>query len=100
MRAVITFINRFNVTGPTDEFETAFDATSAFFAAQPGFLNHRLLQHVDEPHLYVNIADWKDEESFRAALARPEFAAHRTTLRTLSNSDPNLYVPLLERVAR
>ncbi|MEU0370836.1 antibiotic biosynthesis monooxygenase family protein [Streptomyces sp. NPDC006283] len=97
---MITFINRFNVTGPAEEFEAAFDETSAFFAAQPGFLNHRLLQHVEEPHLYVNIADWKDEESFRAALARPEFAVHRTRLRTLSSSDPNLYVPLLERVAR
>jgi len=97
---VITFINRFHVTGPGDEFEAAFDATSAFFAEQDGFLSHRLLQHVDEPHLYVNIADWKDEETFRAALARPEFAAHRARLRTLSSSDPNLYVPLLERVAR
>ncbi|MFJ3102616.1 antibiotic biosynthesis monooxygenase family protein [Streptomyces sp. NPDC086835] len=97
---MITFINRFHVTGATEEFEAAFDATSAFFADRPGFLNHRLLQHVDEPHLYVNIADWKDEESFRAALAHPEFAAHRSRLRTLSSSDPNLYVPLLERVAR
>lgn len=97
---MITFINRFHVTGAAEEFEAAFDRTSAFFAAQPGFLGHRLLQHVDEPHLYVNIADWQDQDSFRAALARPEFTAHRTTLRTLSSSDPNLYVPLLERVAR
>ncbi|MFF3292005.1 antibiotic biosynthesis monooxygenase family protein [Streptomyces sp. NPDC003023] len=97
---MITFINRFHVTGETGAFEEAFDETSAFFAAQPGFVGHRLLQHVEEPHLYVNIADWQDQESFRAALARPEFGAHRARLRTLSSSDPNLYVPLLQRVAR
>ncbi|MER5466727.1 MULTISPECIES: antibiotic biosynthesis monooxygenase family protein [unclassified Streptomyces] len=97
---MITFINRFEVTGPADEFEKAFDATSAFFSAQPGFIAHRLLQHIQEPGRYVNVADWQDEESFRAALARPEFAAHRTALRALSSSDPNLYTPTLERVAR
>ncbi|MFE7842127.1 antibiotic biosynthesis monooxygenase family protein [Streptomyces sp. NPDC057474] len=97
---MITFINRFDVTGPAAEFEEAFDTTSAFFAAQPGFIRHRLLQHVDAPHLYVNIADWDDQDSFQKALSRPEFAAHRARLRALSSSDPNLYTPLLERVAR
>ncbi|MGW0737858.1 antibiotic biosynthesis monooxygenase family protein [Streptomyces sp. NPDC002851] len=97
---MITFINRFHVTGDAEEFEKVFDATSAYFAAQPGFIQHRLLRHLDEPHLYVNVAEWRDEESFRTALAQPEFAGHRAALRELSSSDPNLYTTLLERTAR
>ncbi|MGP4001265.1 antibiotic biosynthesis monooxygenase family protein [Streptomyces sp. 8N706] len=96
---MITFINRFDVTGSPAEFEQAFDRTSAFFAAQPGFLRHRLLHHVEESGRYVNVADWEDEQSFRRALEQPEFAAHRTALRALSSSEPGLYTPLLERVS-
>ncbi|MEV7562755.1 antibiotic biosynthesis monooxygenase family protein [Streptomyces sp. NPDC048331] len=97
---MITFINRFEVTGPREEFEEAFERTSAFFASQRGFIRHRLLHHVNDPEMYVNVADWVDEDAFRAALAQPEFIAHRTALRALSSSDPNLYTPMLERVAR
>ncbi|CAM5490756.1 hypothetical protein GCM10010329_68990 [Streptomyces spiroverticillatus] len=96
---MITFINRFTVTGPAEEFEQAFDETSAFFAAQPGFVRHRLMRHLQDPGAYVNVAEWQDEESFRTALDRPEFTAHRAALRALSTSDPNLYVPLYERSA-
>ncbi|MET8082269.1 antibiotic biosynthesis monooxygenase family protein [Streptomyces sp. NPDC005303] len=95
---VITLINRFEVTGSVEEFERVFDSTSEFFAAQPGFVRHRLLRHVDEPGRYVNVADWEDEPSFRRALQQPEFGAHRTALRALSNSEPNLYTPFPERV--
>ncbi|KIE23698.1 antibiotic biosynthesis monooxygenase [Streptomyces sp. MUSC 125] len=96
--SVITLINWFQLTGPAEEFERAFDSTSAFFAAQPGFVRHRLLRHLDRPGRYVNVADWEDERSFRQALRQPEFAAHRAALRALSDSDPELYTPLLERV--
>ncbi|MFJ9559402.1 antibiotic biosynthesis monooxygenase family protein [Streptomyces fuscichromogenes] len=94
---MITLINRFEVTGSVEEFERAFDSTSAFFAAQPGFVRHRLLRHLDRPGHYVNVADWEDEPSFRQALRQPEFAAHRAALRALSGSDPELYTLLLER---
>ncbi|GAA2259304.1 hypothetical protein GCM10010232_57500 [Streptomyces amakusaensis] len=95
---MITLINRFEVTGPVAEFERVFDRTSAFFAAQPGFIRHRLLRRTGEAGHYVNVADWEDEQSFRRALELPEFGSHRTALRALSSSDPNLYTPLLERV--
>ncbi|MER7847437.1 antibiotic biosynthesis monooxygenase family protein [Kitasatospora sp. NPDC096077] len=97
---MITFINRFTVTGPTEEFEQAFDKTSEFFTAQPGFVRHRLMRHTDDPNAYANLAEWEDEESFRKALQQPEFVAHRAALQALSTSDPNLYIPLYERVAR
>ncbi|MCS0602257.1 antibiotic biosynthesis monooxygenase [Streptomyces sp. LP11] len=96
---MITLINRFEVTGSTAEFERAFAATSAFFASRPGFVRHRLLRHLDRPGHYVNVADWEDETSFHQALRQKEFAAHRAALRALSDSDPELYTPLLERVS-
>ncbi|MER5294953.1 antibiotic biosynthesis monooxygenase family protein [Streptomyces pharetrae] len=96
---MITFINRFTVTGPTEQFEQAFDETSGFFTAQPGFIRHRLMRHTDDPRVYANLAEWQDEESFRKALRHPEFAAHRAALKALSTSDPHLYTPLYERSA-
>lgn len=94
---MITFVNRFEVTGPAEEFEEAFERTSAFFAARPGFLGHRLLRHLDGSGSYVNVADWADEESFRDALRQPEFTPHAAALRALSTGEPNLYRPVLER---
>ncbi|MEU8891660.1 antibiotic biosynthesis monooxygenase family protein [Streptomyces sp. NPDC048442] len=96
---MITFINRFTVTGPAAEFERVFDETSEFFAAQPGFLGHRLVRHTSDPAAYVNIADWQDDASFQQALRQPEFAPHRAALRELSTGEPNLYAAVSERVA-
>jgi quinol monooxygenase YgiN len=96
---VVTFINRFTVTGPAEEFERLFEDTSAFFRDRPGFLRHRLLRHTQQPGAYVNIAEWTDAAAFRAAVTHPDFAPHAAALRALSTSDPNLYAPVLEREA-
>ncbi|MEW1906408.1 MULTISPECIES: antibiotic biosynthesis monooxygenase family protein [unclassified Streptomyces] len=97
---MVTFVNRFTVTGPPEEFERLFEETSAFFVARPGFLTHRLVRHGDLPGHYVNVAEWEDEESFRAAVTDPAFAPHAAALRKLSTSEPNLYpVTVLERRA-
>ncbi|MEV6174990.1 antibiotic biosynthesis monooxygenase family protein [Streptomyces sp. NPDC051954] len=96
---MVTFINRFTVTGPAEEFERLFDDTSAFFRDRPGFLRHRLLRHTEQPGAYVNIAEWADAEAFRAAVTHPDFAPHAEALRALSTSEPNLYAPVLERKA-
>ncbi|GGN33649.1 antibiotic biosynthesis monooxygenase family protein [Streptomyces fuscichromogenes] len=96
---MITFVNRFEVHGSVEEFERAFDATSAFFTARPGFLGHRMLRHADQPGRYVNIADWESREHFEQALAHPEFGPHAKALRALAGSDPNVYTLVLERTA-
>ncbi|WP_438486737.1 antibiotic biosynthesis monooxygenase family protein [Streptomyces sp. S186] len=96
---MLTFINRFTVTGTAAEFERAFERTSAFFAAQPGFVRHRLLRHADDPKAYVNVAEWEDRASFRRALEQPGFAEHRDALRALATGEPHLYTTLLERTA-
>ncbi|MFF0885087.1 antibiotic biosynthesis monooxygenase family protein [Streptomyces sp. NPDC003456] len=96
---MVTFINRFTVTGPPDEFERLFEETSAFFRDRPGFLRHRLVRHTEQPGSYVNIAEWADAESFRAAVTHPDFAPHAAALRALSTSVPHLYAPVMEREA-
>ncbi|WP_328746832.1 antibiotic biosynthesis monooxygenase [Streptomyces sp. NBC_00285] len=96
---MITFVNRFEVHGSVEEFERAFDATSVFFSARPGFLGHRMLRHADQPGRYVNVAEWESRERFEEALAHPEFPPHAKALRVLATSDPNLYTTVLDRTA-
>jgi heme-degrading monooxygenase HmoA len=87
----VTLVNRFTVHASPDEFERTFVDTAEFFGKQPGFLRYTLLKHVDDQHGYVNIAYWRDMESFRNAVSQPDFAPHAEALRSLSTSEPNLY---------
>ncbi|RAY12727.1 antibiotic biosynthesis monooxygenase [Actinomadura craniellae] len=89
----VTFVNRFTVHASPEEFERVFAEVSEFMTRQDGFLRNTLLQHVDEPHSFINIAHWRDAASFRKALAHPAFKPHAMTLRGLSASEPNLYAP-------
>lgn len=95
----ITFVNRFTVTAPAQEFERAFAETSTFMAEQDGFVRHTLLRHVAEPGRYVNIAVWRDEASLRRAVAHPLFQPHAAALRVLSSSEPGVYQPAQSRSA-
>ncbi|PKK13867.1 MAG: antibiotic biosynthesis monooxygenase [Thermomonospora sp. CIF 1] len=87
----VTLINRFTVTGSAEEFERAFATTAAYFAEQPGFIDHNLLRQTDEPRSYVNVARWTDGASLRAAVTRPEFKRHALALRAVSTSDPKVF---------
>ncbi|MEX5712132.1 antibiotic biosynthesis monooxygenase family protein [Parafrankia sp. FMc6] len=87
----VTFVNRFTVHASPDEFERTFVDTAEFLGEQPGFLRYTLLKHVDEQNSYVNIAHWRDVESFRRAVSQPGFKPHAEALRALSTSEPNLY---------
>ncbi|MBV2153189.1 antibiotic biosynthesis monooxygenase [Kitasatospora sp. SUK 42] len=97
--AEVTFVNRFTVHGPAEEFEEVFDRTSAFMARQPGFVRHTLLREVDDPAGYVNLAVWRDRDSFRRAVGHPDFVPHATALRSLSRSENGLYAARLSRPA-
>lgn len=90
---MVTFVNRFTLNASVEEFERVFAETAAFMARQPGFVRHTLSRHVDRAYEYLNIAQWRDLESFRAAVKHPDFQPHATALRALSRSDPNLYRP-------
>ncbi|HZU56463.1 MAG TPA: SRPBCC domain-containing protein [Actinocrinis sp.] len=89
--AAVTLLNSFTVSGSGEAFEKAFHETSAYFAQQPGFIEHSLLKKLDEPGAYVNVARWTDQRSLRQAVARPEFQQHEAALRALAVSNPKLF---------
>lgn len=89
--SAITFVNRFAVHAPPEEFERVFAETSAFMMRRPGFLEHTLVQRIDRADAYLNIARWADQESFHNALRHEDFRPHATALRALSTSAHNLY---------
>jgi quinol monooxygenase YgiN len=91
----ITFVNTFTVHGPPGEFEKVFAEISAFMAKQPGFIQYTLSRHVDEDKQdrYVNIALWKDVESWRDAVAQPDFQPHAKEIRARSTNEGHLYEP-------
>lgn len=92
---LVTFVNRFTVHTSPEEFERIFAETSGFMARQDGFLDYTLLRHNQEDLSYINIAHWRDADSFRKAVTSPAFKPHVVALRAVSTSDPNLYIPRL-----
>ncbi|MDH6213149.1 antibiotic biosynthesis monooxygenase family protein [Streptomyces pseudovenezuelae] len=95
----VTFVNRFTVHGPAEEFEEVFARTSAFMARRPGFVRHSLLREADGAADYVNIAVWTDRASFQQAVQHPEFAPHAAALRALSRSENGLFTARLSVTA-
>ncbi|GAB2862558.1 hypothetical protein GCM10022221_73040 [Actinocorallia aurea] len=96
----VTLVNSFTVTGDAAEFEKVFAETSAFFAEQPGFVDHVLMRQTDEPGSYVNLARWQSAGALRAAVARPEFAPHAAALRGLSTSVPRVFTGVMAETAQ
>ncbi|MEW2353520.1 antibiotic biosynthesis monooxygenase family protein [Spirillospora sp. NPDC029432] len=89
----VTFVNRFTLHAAPEEFERVFAETAEFMGRQPGFLEHTLFRQLDKADGYLNIARWRDVESFRRAVAHPEFRPHAAALRALSTSESSLYTP-------
>jgi heme-degrading monooxygenase HmoA len=89
----VTFVNRFTLQAPPDEFERLFAETARFMAEQPGFIGFSLMRHLERADQYVNIAHWTDVESFRRAVSQPEFRPHAEALRAISRSESDLYLP-------
>ncbi|MFJ7075920.1 antibiotic biosynthesis monooxygenase family protein [Streptomyces sp. NPDC098781] len=93
----VTFVNTFTLHVEPEVFEKEFARTSEFMARQPGFVRHTLSRHTERPGQYVNVAEWQDVASFRAAVSHADFKPHASALRALSESRPELYVARLRR---
>ncbi|MCX5527384.1 antibiotic biosynthesis monooxygenase [Streptomyces bobili] len=93
----VTFVNTFTVHAEPEVFEKEFARTSEFMARQPGFVRHTLCRHAERPGQYVNVAEWRDLASFRAAVSHDDFRPHAGALRALSESRPELYLVRLRR---
>ncbi|ANZ35093.1 hypothetical protein BBK82_02435 [Lentzea guizhouensis] len=92
---MITFVNRFKLTGEPEEFEKAFDETAEFLRAQPGLIKYTLSRQLDEPTSYINIALWESADALRAALSHPDFGNHAKAMRGLAESQGAIFGPRL-----
>jgi quinol monooxygenase YgiN len=92
---MITFVNRFTLTGDPEAFEKAFDETAAFLRAQPGLIRYTLSRQLDDPASYVNIALWESADALRAALGHPDFGNHAKAMRGLAESSGAIFAPRL-----
>lgn len=90
---LITFVNTFLVHGSPEEFERAFTQIAKFMADQPGFVQYTLSRHVDDDKQdrYVNVALWRDVESWERAVAHEDFQSHAEEIRARSTNESNLY---------
>lgn len=71
--APLVIVNRF-VVSPADEtaFITCWQADRDWFAQQPGFISARLIKGLAGSHTFLNIAEWRSSDDFRAAVSQPE----------------------------
>lgn len=95
----VVFVNTLRLTGDSAELERVYADVAAYFAEQPGLIRYQLVRSTADPDVYVNIAEWTDEASFRRATSQERF---RTAVRVGSHStgDPHLCTVVLSGTAR
>ncbi|MBB5156852.1 antibiotic biosynthesis monooxygenase family protein [Saccharopolyspora phatthalungensis] len=84
---MLIFVNLFRVHGGAGDFERCFAETSEFMMNKDGYLRHRLVKVNDGEPRYLNIAEWTDEDSLRAAVADPRFESHARALSERASSE-------------
>src|SRR2546430_409409 len=93
---MVTMVNKFTVTADPAEFERIWTASSDFMRKQPGFISFRLMRSLQDPQVYINIAEWADAESHMRVLQTDDFRAHITELATVAKPEPYLCDVVLE----
>lgn len=71
--AVVTFVNRFTVTGDEDEFKRLLSEVTGYMKRQPGFLSYQLYRSMQDPKVYVETGEWQDSAAHQNALRGNEF---------------------------
>ncbi|MFC3998514.1 antibiotic biosynthesis monooxygenase family protein [Nocardiopsis sediminis] len=70
---MLTLIITFTVTGDPEKFRTAQSAVIAHASRLPGFGGSRLHRSLTDPNVYVEVVEWADADTHRAAVADPDF---------------------------
>ncbi|MFC5827902.1 antibiotic biosynthesis monooxygenase family protein [Nonomuraea insulae] len=86
---MVVFVNKLTLKGSAQELEKIYAGVAAFFSAQPGFLSYQFLRSESDPNVYINIAAWTDEESFRRATRQEAFRV-AARVGKVSTGDPHL----------
>ena len=91
----VVWINLYEVPPEEDaEFVTGWTRVRDIVAARPGYVGSRL-HRATEPGAtfrWVNIAPWRDLETFTAAVATQQFAEAATAI--YHQAHPGLYIPV------
>jgi quinol monooxygenase YgiN len=92
---MVVFVNQLTLTGDAEELLRIYRSVAAYFARQPGMIRYQLVQALDNPRVFFNIAEWTDTASFRQATRQEQF---QTALRVseVSIGDPHLCTVVLE----
>lgn len=93
---MFTLINRFTVTGDTEEFENVLEGLTGFMIKQPGFRTHRLYHSNKDPQIYVEISEWDDPTGHRAAMGSEDFRGWVQKLMKLTTADPAPFTVIKE----
>ena len=88
---MITLINKVTVTGDPAEFQRANLALAEFMRVQPGARRFQLLQAMDEPNVYVEVAEWESREHHAAAIQAPGFMERAKAMRAVADFDRAMY---------
>jgi long-chain acyl-CoA synthetase len=87
---MVTLINKFTVAGESTDFERIWQESSEFMRQQPGFISFRLVRSLNNPQVYINIAEWADAESHQRVVGSPNFQQHIAELAAVATPEPNL----------
>jgi long-chain acyl-CoA synthetase len=96
---MVTLVNKFTVTADPAEFERIWTVSSDFMRSQPGFISFRLVRSLQDPNVYINIADWADAESHQRVLHSDAFQTHIADLASVAKPEPYLCDVVLEYAA-
>lgn len=93
---MLVLVNKFVVTGSSEEFEKVFRETAEFMRSRPGCLRYRLVRSDADPTVYINIAEWADRDALLSLANQPEMIKHREEIKTVAIPDPHFCSPVIE----
>ncbi|MGW7535324.1 antibiotic biosynthesis monooxygenase family protein [Amycolatopsis sp. NPDC054798] len=94
---MFTFINRYQVTGDSLEFEKSIDSMHEYMATRSGYLSHRLYRSAREPGTYVEIAEWDLPASHRSATSDPRFRDRLGEILKVATAEPGPFEQVFPR---
>jgi long-chain acyl-CoA synthetase len=97
---MVTLINKFTLTGDPADFERTWAASSDIMSTQPGFVRFRLVRALNDPSVYINIAEWESAEAHQKVLQSDAFRSHIIDLAKVATAEPYLCDMILEYDAR
>ncbi|WP_018684003.1 AMP-binding protein [Actinokineospora enzanensis] len=95
-RTMVTLVNKFTVSGDPAEFERIWVESSEFMRTQAGFRGFRLVRSVNDPTVYINIAEWAEAADHQRVVRGESFRRHIEAIAVLAKAEPELCSVVIE----